>query len=102
MMPIVKANAYGHGLVPVARRLASLGATSLGVAFLEEAVALREAGLTLPILVMGGIFGDPIPIFLRPGLSLAASSIDKLQQIDETAGRMGAGAPLRWSTPGSR
>jgi len=92
VMPIVKANAYGHGLVPVARHLASLGAQSLGVAFLEEAVALREAGLTLPILVMGGIFGDQIPIFLRHGLTLTASSIDKLKQIDETAGQMGVGA----------
>lgn len=92
VMPIVKANAYGHGLVPVARHLASLGAGSLGVAFLEEAVALREAGLTLPILVMGGIFGDQIPIFLRHGLTLTASSIDKLEQVDEIAGQMGVGA----------
>jgi alanine racemase len=92
VMPIVKANAYGHGLVPVARHLASLGATSLGVAFLEEAVALREAGLTLPILVMGGIFGDQIPIFLRHGLTLTASSLDKLKQIEETAARMGVAA----------
>ena len=52
-MPIVKANAYGHGLVEVARHLVSLGATSLGTAFLEEAVALRQAGVTVPILVMG-------------------------------------------------
>ena len=89
---IVKANAYGHGLVPVARHLAELGARSLGVAFLEEAVALREAGLTLPILVMGGIFGDQIPIFLRHNLTLTASSIDKLKQIDEVAGTMGVGA----------
>jgi len=44
VMPILKANAYGHGLVPVARHLVSLGAPSFGVAFLEEAVALREAG----------------------------------------------------------
>src|SRR5260370_15100314 len=91
-MPIVKANAYGHGIVPVARHLASLGARSLGVASVEEVVAVREAGLTLPILVMGGIFGDQIPIFLRHGLTLTASSIDKLEQIDETAGRMGVGA----------
>src|SRR5262249_37336239 len=41
VMPIVKANAYGHGLVEVARHLVELGATSLGVAFLEEAIALR-------------------------------------------------------------
>jgi len=92
VMPIVKANAYGHGLVPVAGHLVALGARSLGVAFLEEAVALREAGVTVPILVMGGIFGDQIPIFLRHGLTLTASSIDKLKQIDEVAGTMGVGA----------
>jgi alanine racemase len=94
VMPIVKANAYGHGLVPVARHLVSLGARSLGVAFLEEAVALREAGVTVPVLVMGGIFGDQIPIFLRHGLTLTASSIDKLRQIDEIANGMGVTATV--------
>src|SRR5437870_9144414 len=53
VMPIVKANAYGHGLVAVAQYLVGLGATSLGVALLEEAIVLREAGITLPVLVMG-------------------------------------------------
>jgi alanine racemase len=94
VMPIVKANAYGHGLVPVARHLVSLGVRSLGVAFLEEAVALREAGITLPILVMGGIFGDQIPVFLRHGLTMTASSIDKLTQIDQAAGEMGVTATV--------
>ena len=47
-MPIVKANAYGHGIIEVARHLVTLGATSLGAAFLEEAVTLREAGITFP------------------------------------------------------
>jgi alanine racemase len=92
VMPIVKANAYGHGLVPVARHLVGLGARSLGVAFLEEAVALREAAVTVPILVMGGIFGDQIPTFLRHDLTMTASSIDKLAQIDEAARRMGVTA----------
>ena len=94
VMPIVKANAYGHGLVEVARHLVTIGATSLGVAFLEEAVALRGAGVTLPILVMGGILGNQIPIFLRHGLTLTASSIDKLRQIDETARDMGVTATV--------
>jgi alanine racemase len=94
VMPIVKANAYGHGLVDVARHLVGLGATRLGVAFLEEAVALRAAGVTLPILVMGGILGDQIPLFLRHGLTLTASSIDKLRQIDETARDMGVTATV--------
>jgi alanine racemase len=92
VMPIVKANAYGHGLVPVARHLVGLGARSLGVAFLEEAVALREAGITAPILVMGGIFGDQIPVFLRHGLTLTASSLDKLRQIDQVARELGVTA----------
>jgi alanine racemase len=94
VMPVVKANAYGHGLVEVARHLVGLGATSLGVAFLEEAVALREAGVSLPILVMGGILGDQIPLFLRHGLTLTASSIDKLRQIDTTARDMGVTAAV--------
>jgi alanine racemase len=94
VMPIVKANAYGHGLVPVARHLLGLGARSLGVAFLEEAVALRDAGVTVPILVMGGIFGDQIPVFLRHGLTLTASSVDKLSQIDRIAGEMGVTATV--------
>jgi alanine racemase len=94
VMPIVKANAYGHGLVPVARHLVGLGAASLGVAFLEEAVALREAGVTVPILVMGGIFGDQIPVFLRHGLTLTASSVEKLRQIDRVAGELGVTATV--------
>jgi len=89
VMPILKANAYGHGLVDVARHLVRLGATSLGVAFLEEAIALRRAGIAAPILVMGGIFGNQIPVFLRHGLTLTASSIDKLRQIDDAARDLG-------------
>jgi alanine racemase len=47
IMPIVKANAYGYGLVDVARHLVALGTTSLGVALLEEAIVLRNAGVTV-------------------------------------------------------
>jgi alanine racemase len=93
-MPIVKANAYGHGLVEVARHLVELGATSLGVAFLEEAVALRAAGVAVPILVMGGIFGDQVPVFLRHDLTLTASSIDKLRQIEQVARDLGVAAKV--------
>jgi alanine racemase len=94
VMPIVKANAYGHGLVAVARHFVELGAASLGVAFLEEAVALREAGVAVPILVMGGIFGDQVPLFLRHGLTLTASSVDKLGHIDDTARALGVTATV--------
>ena len=94
VMPILKANAYGHGLVPVARHLVGLGARSLGVAFLEEAIALREAGIDASILVMGGVLGDQIPLFLEHGLAITASSIDKLTQIDAAARDLGVTATV--------
>src|SRR5213592_4565693 len=49
-MAVVKGNAYGHGLVEVARTAAESGADWLGTAQLTEAIALRKAGITLPIL----------------------------------------------------
>src|SRR5690606_13308336 len=82
VMPVVKANAYGHGLVPVARHLQAQGATRLGVAFVEEGIALRQAGITLPILVLGGIFGPQVELFLRHDLQLTVSSIAKLRQVE--------------------
>ena len=88
VMPILKANAYGHGLVEVARHVVSLGAPYLGVAFLEEGILLREAGITAPILVLGGINGNQVPLFLQHDLTLTASSIEKLTQIDEAAAKM--------------
>jgi alanine racemase len=50
VMAVVKADAYGHGLVPCAEAAVAAGAAWLGVAFLEEALALREAGLAVPVL----------------------------------------------------
>ncbi len=55
MLAVVKADAYGHGLLPVARKLAQAGADYLGVGSLEEGLSLRQAGLTLPILLLLGI-----------------------------------------------
>jgi len=50
---LVKANAYGHGAVPIAKKLQNLGADMLAVACLDEAVELRQAGITIPILCLG-------------------------------------------------
>ncbi len=89
VMCIVKANAYGHGLVPVARHLQAHGADGFGVAYLEEGVHLRNAGITAPILVMGGIVGEQIPLFLAHDLTLTASSVDKLLAVDACAAALG-------------
>jgi alanine racemase len=100
VMPILKANAYGHGLVAVARAVEAEGAPCLGLAFVEEGIALRRAGIRAPILVLGGILGDQIPRFLDHDLCLAASSVDKLRAIDACAASLGvrAGVHLKIDT----
>ena len=92
VMPILKANAYGHGLVEVGRLMERLGAETIGLAYLEEALRLRQAGVRTPILVLGGIVGGQIPLFLRNDLTLTASSVDKLDAIEQCAASLGVRA----------
>ena len=60
IIAVVKADAYGHGAVPVARALCQAGAQRLGVATVEEGLALRQAGLNAPILVLGAVLLDQL------------------------------------------
>lgn len=88
VMPILKANAYGHGLVEVGKYISALNVPYIGVAFLEEAILLRESGIKTPILVLGGILGDQIPQFINYNLTITASSVEKLKQVDQIATSM--------------
>jgi alanine racemase len=93
VMLIVKANAYGHGLVEVSKALA--GRTDyVGVAVLEEGIMLRELGVTAPIIILGGIWGDQILRYLQYDLTLTASSVERLVQIDAVAAQMGIKAKV--------
>lgn len=94
VMPILKANAYGHGLLRVAQLMESLGADYIGVAVLEEGILLRKNGIRMPILVLGGILGNQVPGFLKYDLAITASSIEKLTQVDEIAAQMGVRAKV--------
>ena len=94
VMGIVKANAYGHGLVPVALHLQAQGIDQLGVAFLEEGLALRQAGIQLPILVLGGIFGPQAAEFIANDLEITVSSLDKLRQVEAAAESLGRKATV--------
>jgi alanine racemase len=94
VMPVLKANAYGHGIVRVAQLMQQLQADYLGVAVLEEGILLRESGITMPILVLGGILGNQVPHFLTYDLTITASSIDKLKQVDRVAKEMGRKAKV--------
>jgi len=93
VMIIVKANAYGHGLAEVAKHLSS-SADYIGVAVLEEGILLRELGVKAPILVLGGIWGDQLPHYLQHDLTLTASSVERLEQIDTVSRQMGLKAKV--------
>ncbi len=88
VMPILKANAYGHGLIRLAQFYEKLNADYLGVAVVEEGILLRQMGIKMPILVLGGVWGNQIPLFLKHNLTISASSIDKLNQINDIATQM--------------
>ncbi|MXY77740.1 MAG: alanine racemase [Acidimicrobiia bacterium] len=89
MLPVVKADAYGHGLVQVARLFESCQPAGLAVAFLEEGAILREAGIVCPVLVMGGLDISQVPDFLHFGLTMTVSSVQAVGAIEEAADRMG-------------
>jgi alanine racemase len=85
VMPVVKANAYGHGLAAVGCAFERMGAACLGAAYVEEGIELRRSGVTIPILVMGGLAGAQVPLFLDHDLSITVPSTEKLQQVEEAA-----------------
>src|SRR5512136_2703746 len=74
VMLVVKANAYGHGLVEVSKALSGRS-DYVGVAVLEEGILLRELGITAPIIVLGGIWHEQIHRYLEQDLTLTASSV---------------------------
>ena len=81
VLAVVKADAYGHGLVPVAKAALDAGATMLGVALLEEAIALRDAGITAPILAWLLQPGSDFKSAIDRDIDIAAGSIAALQEI---------------------
>jgi alanine racemase len=81
LLAVVKADAYGHGLVPVAKAAVDAGASMLGVALLEEAIALREAGITAPILAWLVQPGSDFKSAIDLDIDLAAGSIKALHEI---------------------
>ena len=85
VIAVVKADAYGHGATHVARRLETAGADMFAVAILEEALALREAGVTRPILVLGGLCAGDEREAVRAGISPAVFAIDALDRLESAA-----------------
>ncbi|MET7417802.1 alanine racemase [Dactylosporangium sp. NPDC005555] len=85
LMSVVKADAYGHGMLPVATAAVRAGATWLGAATLDEALALREHGITVRILSWLHSPGRPLREAVDADIDLSASSIAALDEIVEAA-----------------
>jgi len=81
VMAIVKANAYGHGAVPVAKSALRGGATWCGVARPDEALQLRDGGLECPILILGFIRPERIPEMIKNDVSLTVWTEAHIQEI---------------------
>jgi len=71
VMACVKADAYGHGLVQVSKKLVSSGVDYFGVASIDEGASLRQAGIRTPILILGLIQQESIPALLKFSLTPA-------------------------------
>jgi alanine racemase len=81
LLAVVKADAYGHGIIPVAQAALSAGADYLGVALLEEAVTLREAGISAPILAWLVQPGSDFAQAIALDIDIAAASLKALSEI---------------------
>jgi alanine racemase len=93
VMAVVKADGYGHGLLPSARAAVEGGAAWLGVAFLEEALAVREGGIDVPLLAWLTTPGEDLESAVRADVDLAASS--ERQLTDAVAAARASGRTAR-------
>ena len=80
VMAVVKANAYGHGDIQVAKAALDAGATSLAVAFLDEGIRLRELGIDVPILILGSTRASDAPVAARYGISVTVHGKSYIEQ----------------------
>ena len=93
LMAVVKADGYGHGMIPSAQAAVAGGADWLGVVHEHEALALRQAGITTRILTLLGAPGGAHEAAIRGGVDLTVDAVPLLHEIGAAAAR--AGRPAR-------
>jgi alanine racemase len=94
ILGVVKADAYGHGAVPIAWSLLESGAAMLGVGDSNEAIQLRESGITGPILILGAIIEEEIMKVVQYRIATSVHSLDILEQLGGAAERYGHQHPI--------
>lgn len=84
----IKANAYGHGLITMGKAASAAGIDYLAVSCLQEGAELRAAGVTIPILVLGAIHEDQIPLLIENNLEFTISSKYKAELVSKACNRL--------------
>ncbi|MFJ5965598.1 alanine racemase [Bacillus sp. NPDC093026] len=95
LMAVVKANAYGHGDIEIARAALKAGADMLAVAFLDEAISLRNKGVKAPILVLGAVPPEYVKVAVRYNVIMTAYSLEWLRDVIQLA-KGHIGQPIRF------
>ena len=94
IMAIVKSDAYGHGVTECAKTLLQHGADRLGVACCDEALQIRRAGITAPILIIGASFEEEICDIVKNDITCAVFSYDFALKISQCAKQIGKTAKI--------
>lgn len=94
LLAVVKANAYGHGAVPAARVLLANGAAALAVATLEEAAALRRAGIAAPCLLLGPTHPAHAALAAQLGVTCTVFELSTARALSDAAGSLGRTAAV--------
>jgi alanine racemase len=89
LMPVIKAEAYGHGAAAIARRLETLGVPMVAVAYVEEGVVLRAAGVRIPILVLAGVEAGQAAALVQHALTPVVATPQGMTVVLEAARRAG-------------
>ncbi len=89
IIAVIKADAYGHGAVPLGRAALRAGAAMLGVATAQEGIVLRQAGIDAPVLVMVNPHADELTLIVEHRLTLMISDIATAQRLGELAREAG-------------
>lgn len=93
LLGVVKADAYGHGAVKVAKKLEQMGAAYLAVSNIDECAELRDGGVTLPVLMLGYTPADQGERIVRLGMTQAVPNLEIARAYDDAAAR--AGKPMK-------
>jgi len=87
ILAVVKADAYGHGAIAVARTALFSGATMLGVGDSTEALELREAGIKAPVIILGSICDREIDCIVRNNITPTIHSVERLSDLSRAAAK---------------